>query len=242
MTKNTYGTGCFLLQNTGERPAASRHRLLSTVAWQVDGKTMYALEGSVFIGGAVVQWLRDGLGIIAKSSDIVDLARSVPDNGGVYLVPAFSGLGAPHWDPYARGTIVGITRGTTAGHIARAAVESIAFQVADLLSAVRDDAGIDLTELRVDGGAAVNDGLLQFQADLLGVTVVRPQVIETTALGAAYLAGLAVGFWDSIDTLARHWRIDRRFEPLQPGSHASARREEWQEALRRSKSWAARGQ
>ena len=175
MAKNTYGTGCFLLQNTGERPAVSRNRLLSTVAWQIGGKTMYALEGSVFIGGAVVQWLRDGLGIIAKSSDVGALATSVPDNGGVYLVPAFAGLGAPHWDPYARGTIVGITRGTTAGHIARAAVESIAFQVADLLSAVKDDAGIDLTELRVDGGAAANDGLLQFQADLLGVTVVRPQ-------------------------------------------------------------------
>ncbi len=196
---------------------------------------MYALEGSVFIGGAVVQWLRDGLGIIAKSSDVVALATSVPDNGGVYLVPAFAGLGAPHWDPYARGTIVGITRGTTAGHIARAAVESIAFQVADLLSAVKDDAGIDLPELRVDGGAAVNDGLLQFQADLLGVTVVRPQVTETTALGAAYLAGLAVGFWDSTDTLARHWRVDRRFEPSQPASHSAARRAEWHEALNRSK-------
>jgi len=239
MAKNTYGTGCFLLQNTGERPAVSRNRLLSTVAWQVGGTTMYALEGSVFIGGAVVQWLRDGLGIITKSSDVVDLARSVPDNGGVYLVPAFSGLGAPHWDPYARGTIVGITRGTTAGHIARAAVESIAFQVADLLSAVKDDAGIDLPELRVDGGAARNDALLQFQADLLGVTVVRPQVTETTALGAAYLAGLAVGFWDSTDTLARHWRVDRRFEPLQSPAHVAARRAEWHEALNRAKGWAS---
>jgi glycerol kinase len=241
MAKNTYGTGCFLLQNTGERPAISRNRLLSTVAWQVGGKTMYALEGSVFIGGAVVQWLRDGLGIITKSSDVVALASSVPDNGGVYLVPAFSGLGAPHWDPYARGTIVGITRGTTAGHIARAAVESIAFQVADLLSAVKDDAGIDVPELRVDGGAAVNDALLQFQADLLGVTVVRPQVTETTALGAAYLAGLGVGFWDSTETLAHHWRVDRRFEPSQPASHAAARRAEWHEALNRSKGWIARG-
>jgi glycerol kinase len=189
----------------------------------------------------VVQWLRDGLGIIAKSSDVVELAKSVPDNGGVYLVPAFAGLGAPHWDPYARGTIVGITRGTTAGHIARAAVESIAFQVADLLSAVRDDAGIDVPELRVDGGAAVNDALLQFQADLLGVTVVRPHVTETTALGAAYLAGLAVGFWDSTDTLARHWRVDRRFEPSQPASHSAARRTEWHEALNRSKGWITRG-
>ena len=237
LTKNTYGTGCFLLQNTGERPSVSRNRLLSTVAWQIGGKTMYALEGSVFIGGAVVQWLRDGLGIIAKSSDVGALATSVPDNGGVYLVPAFAGLGAPHWDPYARGTIVGITRGTTAGHIARAAVESIAFQVADLLSAVKDDAGIDLTELRVDGGAAANDGLLQSQADLLGVTVVRPRVTETTALGAAYLAGLAVGFWDSTETLAHHWHVDRRFEPSQPPSYAAARRAEWHEALSRSKGW-----
>jgi glycerol kinase len=242
MTKNTYGTGCFLLQNTGDRPAASHNRLLSTVAWQVGGKTMYALEGSVFIGGAVVQWLRDGLGIIAKSSDVGPLAMSVPDSGGVYLVPAFAGLGAPHWDPYARGTIVGITRGTTAGHIARAAVESIAFQVADLLDAVRDDAKIDLTELRVDGGAAANDGLLQFQADLLGAAVVRPQVTETTALGAAYLAGLAVGFWSSPDALSQHWRIDRRFDPSQPAAHVAARRAEWREALSRSKGWAARGQ
>src|SRR6188508_735552 len=242
MTKNTYGTGCFLLQNTGERPAVSRNRLLSTVAWQIGGKTMYALEGSVFIGGAVVQWLRDGLGLIARSSDVEALATSVPDNGGMYVVPAFAGLGAPHWDPYARGTIVGITRGTTAGHIARAAVESIAFQVADLLSAMKDDAGIDLAELRVDGGAAANDALLQFQADLLGVAVVRPQVTETTALGAGYLAGLAVGFWDSADALSRHWRIDRRFEPSQPPAAAAARRAEWHEALSRSKKWIAGSQ
>ena len=242
LTKNTYGTGCFLLQNTGERPVTSHNRLLSTVAWQVGGKTMYALEGGVFIGGAVVQWLRDGLGIIAKSADVGPLAMTVPDNGGVYLVPAFAGLGAPHWDPYARGTIVGITRGTTAGHIARAAVESIAFQVADLLDAVRDDAAIDLTELRVDGGAAANDNLLQFQADLLGVPVVRPQVTETTALGAAYLAGLAVGFWDSVETLARHWHIDRRFEPSLAPSNSAARRAEWHQALGRSKGWAVQGQ
>jgi glycerol kinase len=242
LTKNTYGTGCFLLQNTGEQPVLSRNRLLSTVAWQIGGKTMYALEGSVFIGGAVVQWLRDGLGIISKSSDVGPLATSVADNGGIYLVPAFAGLGAPHWDPYARGIIVGITRGTTAGHFARAAVESIAFQVADLLDAVRDDAGIDLTELRVDGGAAANDGLLQFQADLLGVAVVRPQVTETTALGAAYLAGLAVGFWDSTDALARHWRMDHRFEPSLSASYSAARRAEWREALSRSKNWIAREQ
>jgi glycerol kinase len=242
LSKNTYGTGCFLLQNTGERPVTSRNRLLATVAWQIGGRTTYALEGSVFIGGAVVQWLRDGLGIIAKSADVGPLAMTVPDNGGVYLVPAFAGLGAPHWDPYARGTIVGITRGTTAGHVARAAVESIAFQVADLLDAVRDDSAIGLAELRVDGGAAANDGLLQFQADLLGVAVVRPQVTETTALGAAYLAGLAVGFWDSPDALARHWRVDRRFEPSLPASYSAARRGEWREALSRSKGWVARGQ
>ena len=242
LTKNTYGTGCFLLQNTGEQPVASKNRLLSTIAWQIGGKTMYALEGSVFIGGAVVQWLRDGLGIIKKSSDVTALAASVPDSGGIYVVPAFAGLGAPHWDPYARGTIVGITRGTTAAHIARAAVEGIAFQVADLLDAVRDDSGIGLTELRVDGGAATNDALLQFQADLLGATVARPKVTETTALGAAYLAGLAVGLWDSPEALSRHWQIDRRFEPARSSSDIEVRRAEWREALNRSKRWAGRGQ
>ena len=241
LTKNTYGTGCFLLQNTGERPVVSQNRLLSTVAWQAGGKTMYALEGSVFIGGAVVQWLRDGLGLIRQSSDVEALAKSVPDSGGVYLVPAFAGLGAPHWDPYARGTIVGITRGTTAGHVARAAVESIAFQVADLLEAVGGDAGIALAELRVDGGAAANDGLLQFQADLLGVPVVRPEVTETTALGAAYLAGLAVGYWDSTEALAKHWRADKRFEPSMPAGQVAARRAEWREALNRSKNWITPG-
>ena len=237
LTKNTYGTGCFLLQNTGNRPVASKHQLVSTVAWQVGGQTMYALEGSIFIGGAVVQWLRDGLGIIRQSADVEALALSVPDSGGIYLVPAFAGLGAPHWDPYARGTIVGITRGTTAAHIARAAVESIAFQVADLLEAVKGDSGIAVTELRADGGAAANDALLQFQADLLGVPVVRPTVTETTALGAAYLAGLAVGFWDSTDSLASNWKVDRRFEPSMPASQAQARRAEWQAALGRSKGW-----
>ncbi len=239
LTKNTYGTGCFLLQNTGEQPVASKNRLLSTVAWQVGGKTMYALEGSVFIGGAVVQWLRDGLGIIRSSAEVEALATSVPDSGGVYLVPAFAGLGAPHWDPYARGAIVGITRGTTAAHIARAALESIAFQVADLLEAMRGDSGIGLAELRVDGGAAANNTLLQFQADLLGVPVVRPDVTETTALGAAYLAGLAVGFWDSTEALATHWRADRRFEPAMTPERAAERRAEWREALGRSKGWIA---
>src|SRR6187551_626288 len=199
LTKNTYGTGCFLLQNTGERPVDSHNRLLSTVAWQVGGKTMYALEGGVFIGGAVVQWLRDGLGLIKASSDVEALAQSVPDSGGVYLVPAFAGLGAPHWDPYARGTIVGITRGTTAGHLARAAVESIAYQSADLLDAMRADAAQPPLELRVDGGASGSELLMQFQADLLGIPVVRPTVTESTALGAAYLAGLGTGFWKSTD-------------------------------------------
>src|SRR5918993_859645 len=193
LTKSTYGTGCFLLQNTGTRPVPSTNQLVTTVAWQLNGRTEYALEGSVFIGGAVVQWLRDGLGIIQRSSDVEALAGSVPDAGGVFLVPAFAGLGAPHWDPYARGMMIGITRGTTAAHIARAAVESIAYQVGDLLDAVQGDAGIPLAELRVDGGAATNDLLMQFQADLLGVPVVRPAVTETTALGAAYLAGLAGG-------------------------------------------------
>ena len=238
LTKNTYGTGCFLLQNTGTQPVVSTNRLVSTVAWQIDGRTEYALEGSVFIGGAVVQWLRDGLGLIKRSSDVEPLAASVADNGGVYLVPAFAGLGAPHWDPYARGLIVGITRGTSAGHIARAALESIAFQVGDLLDAVQRDAAIELSELRVDGGAAANDALLQTQADLLGVPVVRPAVTETTALGAAYLAGLAVRFWSSPQEIARQWRIERRFEPALPRSQADRLKERWREAVSRAKGWA----
>jgi len=237
LTKNTYGTGCFLLQNTGTRPVASANRLVTTVAWKIGDRTEYALEGSVFIGGAVVQWLRDGLGLIAKSVDVERLAASVEDNGGVYLVPAFAGLGAPHWDPYARGLMVGITRGTTAGHVARAALESIAYQVDDLLDAVSRDSGIQVSELRVDGGASTNDALLQFQADLLGVPVVRPAVTETTALGAAYLAGLAVGFWKSADEIAGQWRVDRRFEPSMPRATASRLRERWREAVGRSRGW-----
>ena len=237
MSKNTYGTGCFLLQNIGSAPIRSRQQLVTTVAWQVGGRTEYALEGSVFIGGAVVQWVRDGLGIVRTAADIEPLAASVADNGGVYLVPAFAGLGAPHWDPYARGTIVGITRGTTAGHIARAALESIAYQVSDLLDAMAADAGIPLTELRVDGGAATNNTLMQFQADLLGVPVVRPVVTETTALGAAYLAGLAVGFWSSVDAISGQWKVDRRFEPAMPRSATGALRKQWTEALQRSKGW-----
>jgi glycerol kinase len=241
MAKNTYGTGCFLLQNTGTQPVPSENRLISTVAWKVGARTEYALEGSVFIGGAVVQWLRDGLGLIRNSGDVEALAATVSDNGGVYLVPAFAGLGAPHWDPYARGTIVGITRGTGAGHIARAAVESIAYQVADLLDAVHRDSGIALGELRVDGGAARNDMLMQFQADLLGVPVVRPQVTETTASGAAYLAGLAVGFWSSPAEIARQWRAERRFEPSMPASEADRLRGRWHDALARSKGWISAG-
>jgi len=237
MSKNTYGTGCFLLQNIGSSPIRSRQQLVTTVAWQIGGRTEYALEGSVFIGGAVVQWVRDGLGLVRTAADIEPLAASVADNGGVYLVPAFAGLGAPHWDPYARGTIVGITRGTTAGHLARAALEGIAYQVADLLDAMAADAGIPLKELRVDGGAATNNTLMQFQADLLGVPVVRPAITETTALGAAYLAGLAVGFWPSVDAITGQWRVDRRFEPAMRPAAAAALRERWTAALERSKGW-----
>ena len=240
MSKNTYGTGCFLLQNIGTAPKQSRQQLVTTVAWQIGGRTEYALEGSVFIGGAVVQWVRDGLGLIKTAADIEPLAASVADNGGVYLVPAFAGLGAPHWDSYARGTIVGITRGTTAGHIARAALESIGFQVADLLDAMKADAGIPLAELRVDGGAATNNALMQFQADLLGVPVVRPAVTETTALGAAYLAGLAVGYWKSTDEVSGQWRVDRKFEPQMPRSKADALRERWSAAVGRSREWEPR--
>ena len=235
MTKNTYGTGCFMLQNTGTRAVPSSNQLVTTVAWKIKDKTEYALEGSVFIGGAVVQWLRDGLGVIRKSEEVEALAKSVPDNGGVYFVPAFVGLGAPHWDSYARGSIFGITRGTTAGHIARAAVQSIAFQVADLLDAMRRDSGDVVKELRVDGGAAANDSLMQFQADILGIPIVRPAVTESTAMGAAYLAGLSVGFWSSLDGLAAG--KFRRFEPQMQQSQAQAMRDRWNEAIRRSKAW-----
>mgnify|MGYP000900382270 CR=1 FL=1 len=239
LVKNTYGTGCFLLENIGSKPIPSKNKLLTTVAWTIHGKTEYALEGSVFIGGAVVQWLRDGLGIIQKSADVEPLAATVQDSDGVYLVPAFTGLGAPHWDPTARGTITGITRGTTAAHIARAALDSIAYQVADLISAMRHDGGPPLSELRVDGGAASNDALLQFQADLLQVPVVRPRVTETTALGAAYLAGLATGFWKNRDDLAAQWQVDRRFEPKISASEADSLLSRWHEAVSRSKSWAS---
>jgi len=244
MSKNTYGTGCFLLQNVGTQPTTSRQQLVTTVAWQIGAstgsgraETHYALEGSVFIGGAVVQWIRDGLGLVRTAADIEPLAATVADNGGVYLVPAFAGLGAPHWDPFARGTIVGITRGTTAGHLARAALESVAYQVADLLDAMRADSGIALKELRVDGGAAANNTLMQFQADLLGVPVVRPEVTETTALGAAYLAGLATGYWKSIDAIGGQWRVERRFDPQMPPARVQQLRARWNDALERSKGW-----
>jgi len=236
LTKNTYGTGCFTLQNTGRRPIASSNRLVTTIAWKIGDATEYALEGSVFIAGAVVQWLRDGLGLIRKSEDVESLANSVPDNGGIYFVPAFVGLGAPHWDSYARGSIFGLTRGTSAGHLARAAVESVAYQVADLLDAMRKDCGQAVEELRVDGGAAANDSLMQFQADILGVPVARPALTETTALGAAYLAGLAGGFWrgDLSDVSSNPLR---RFEPRMPAAQARSLRERWTEAVSRSKNW-----
>ncbi|HEY6838118.1 MAG TPA: glycerol kinase GlpK, partial [Geobacteraceae bacterium] len=237
MVKNTYGTGCFMLMNTGTAPVASRSQLLTTVAWQMGDTTEYALEGSVFIAGAAVQWLRDGLGIIRSSAEVEALAASVPDSGGVFVVPAFAGLGAPHWDPYARGTITGITRGTTAAHIARATLESIAFQVTDLLGAMEADAAISLQELRVDGGATVNDLLMQFQADLLGVPVVRPRVNETTALGAAYLAGLAVGFWRDREEMASHWEAERLFAPAMSRDRAQELCRRWQRALERAKGW-----
>ncbi len=237
MVKNTYGTGCFLLLNTGERAVPPGNGLLTTVAWKIGEKIEYALKGSVFVTGAVVQWLRDGLKLIRSADEVEALASTVPDNGGVYLVPAFAGLGAPHWDPYARGTIVGLTRGTTAGHLARAALEGIAFQVADVLEAMKADSGIDPSELRVDGGAAVNDLLMQFQADLLGIPVVRPKVFETTALGAATLAGLATGFWESEAEIRDHWREDRRFEPAMPAGTAARLRAGWERALGRSRAW-----
>ena len=237
MVKNTYGTGCFMLMNTGTKPIMSKNKLLTTVAWRIDGKTEYALEGSIFIAGAAIQWLRDGLGIIRKSSDVEALAASVPDTGGVYLVPAFAGLGAPHWDAYARGTIVGMTRGTTSAHIARAALEGIALQVVDVLKAMQADSGIKLKQLRVDGGASVNNLLMQMQCDLLGVPVVRPKVHETTALGAACLAGLATGFWKSQSDIAKHWQVDRTFKPAMKAAERARISAGWVRALSRAKAW-----
>ena len=236
MAKNTYGTGCFLLMHTGQKPVASKNQLLTTIAWKLDGRLEYALEGSVFIGGAVVQWLRDGLGLIAKSVDVEKLAARVKDNGGVYLVPAFAGLGAPHWDAGARGAIVGLTRGSNAAHFARAALESIAYQSADLLNAMEADAGRKLRELRVDGGAVGNNALMQFQADLLRVPVIRPRTTETTALGAAYLAGLAVGFWKNRGEIARLWSADRTFRAQAPVAATRQLLAEWHRAVARVRS------
>jgi len=238
--KNTYGTGCFMLLNTGESPVASQNGLVTTVGWTRNGATTYCLEGSVFIAGAVVQWLRDGLRAITTSAEIERLAAEVPDCGGVYLVPAFVGMGAPHWDPYARGTIVGLTRDSRIGHIARAAIESMAWQTRDVLDAMQRDAGMPLGQLKVDGGAAVNDALLQFQADVLGVPVRRPAVPETTALGAAYLAGLAVGYWRDEADVVRNWALDREFTPgMSPGDR-DARHRLWQKAVTRARGWEER--
>jgi len=237
MAKNTYGTGCFMLMNTGTKRIASKNNLLTTIAWRLGDKTEYALEGSIFIAGAVVQWLRDGLEFFRSAADVEALARTVEDTGGVYVVPAFAGLGAPHWDQYARGTIVGLTRGSTKAHIARAALESIVLQVRDVLRAMEADARIKLKELRVDGGASANDLLMQLQADIMSVPVVRPKVTETTALGAAYLAGLAVGYWKNQAEIARQWQVDRRFTPAMKAAARERLAKGWERALSRAKAW-----
>jgi glycerol kinase len=237
MVKNTYGTGCFMLMNTGSKAIESNNNLLTTVAWQIGDQTTYALEGSVFIGGAVVQWLRDGLGIIESSAEVEALAAQVESSEGVFLVPAFAGLGAPHWDPYARGILIGLTRGSSAAHIARAALDSIAFQSADLVRAMETDSGIELASMRVDGGAAANNILMQFQADLLAVPVVRPRIVETTAQGAAYLAGLAVGFWSGIPELRALWAEDRTFRSHMSDIDRESLTITWKRALGRSRDW-----
>ncbi|MEI8060290.1 MAG: FGGY-family carbohydrate kinase, partial [Ferruginibacter sp.] len=237
MVKNTYGTGCFMLMHTGEKAVSSKNNLLTTIALQMNGHTYYALEGSVFIGGAVVQWLRDGLGIINKSSDVEALAAKVSDNEGVYVVPAFTGLGAPHWNQDARGTIVGLTRGSTAAHIARAALESIAYQTMDVLKAMEADSGISIKELRVDGGATANDLLMQFQSDILNKKVLRPTITETTALGAAYLAGLAVGYWKSIEDIQQQWQIDKTFTPVMDNEKRNQLTVGWQRAVDTTIGW-----
>jgi glycerol kinase len=237
MIKNTYGTGCFIVMNTGDKPKDSKNNLLTTVAWKLGDTVTYALEGSIFIAGAVVQWLRDGLGCIAKSEQVEQLAASVPDNGGVYMVPAFAGLGAPHWDQYARGAIFGITRGTTSAHIARACLESIAFQTKDVLDAMADDAGIPITELRVDGGASINDDLMAFQAGLTGLKVIRPQALETTAMGAAFFAGLAVGFWNDLDEIKRIWKKDAEFKSHMPPETRQQLLKNWHKAVDRVRNW-----
>ncbi|MGZ3874262.1 MAG: glycerol kinase GlpK [Mucilaginibacter sp.] len=239
MVKNTYGTGCFMLMNIGEQFIESKNNLLTTIAWKINGRIQYAFEGSIFIGGAVVQWLRDGLGIIRSSAEVEQLALSVNDTGGVYFVPAFAGLGAPYWDPGARGTIVGITRGTTAGHIARAAIEAIAYQTVDVLRAMEADAGLQIKELRVDGGATANNLLMQFQADLLGCKVIRPQVVETTALGAAYLAGLAVGYWSDVEEISRQWQSERDFMPNADADVIQRQMAEWKRAVAAAQGWSS---
>ena len=230
--KNTYGTGCFLLMNTGKKPILSKNNLLTTVAWKIGGTVNYALEGSIFVGGSVVQWLRDGLGIIRSSSEVEALAASVPDNGGVYFVPALTGMGAPYWDQYAHGTICGLTRGTTAAHIARAALEGIAFQTMDIVEAMSRDAGVRLAELKVDGGASRNNLMMQFQADILGTSVIRPEVTETTAMGACYLAGLAVGYWSSVDEIKQQWKAEKTFHPS--GRDVLSLKEGWADAISRT--------
>lgn len=233
MVKNTYGTGCFLLMNSGDKPVYSKNNLLATIAWKIGGEVTYALEGSIFVGGAIVQWLRDGLGIVRSSSEIEALASRVPDNGGVFFVPALTGLGAPYWNQYARGAISGISRGTTAAHIARAALEGIAYQTMDVVNAMQRDAEIELKELRVDGGAAANNLLMQFQADVLGTDVIRPKIIETTALGAAYLAGLAVGYWKDLEEIKQQWQVDKHFEPTAEQKIIHELKEGWRDAIDR---------
>jgi glycerol kinase len=232
--KNTYGTGCFVMLNTGSKPVLSKNNLLTTIAWKIGDKITYALEGSIYVGGSVVQWLRDGLGFITSSSEIEDLASTVPDSGGVYFVPALTGLAAPYWDQYARGTIIGITRGTTRAHIARAALDGIAFQTYDIAIAMAKDMDAPLKELKVDGGASRNNLLMQHQADLLGITVVRPKITETTALGAAYLAGLAVGFWNNIDEIKNQWQVERTFEPVADSEKIEAAKSGWADAIGRT--------
>jgi glycerol kinase len=238
MVKNTYGTGCFMMMNIGTKPIASKSKLLTTVAWKIGNKTTYALEGSIFIGGAVVQWLRDGLGIIKKSADVEKLAAKVKDSEGVYFVPAFAGLGAPYWNQHARGTITGLTRGSTSAHIARAALDSIAYQTLEVLLAMKKDSGIDIKELRVDGGATVNNNLMQFQSDLLQAKVVRPKITETTALGAAYLAGLATGYWTDIKEIRKQWQVDETFSPGIAGKETSALVKGWKRAVKAAEAWA----
>jgi glycerol kinase len=237
MVKNTYGTGCFMMLNTGDQIVESQHKLISTVAWQIGEKRTYALEGSIFVAGAVVQWLRDGLGVIQSSSEVEALAASVEDNGGVYFVPALTGLGAPHWDPYARGTLLGLSRGTNSGHIARAALESIAYQTADVLLAMQLDTANPITELRVDGGATANNLLMQWQAEVLQMSVIRPKILETTAMGAAFLAGLAVNFWQSTDSLQNIWEIDKEFKPTLSKDQVNPHYRKWMQAVEKAKNW-----